>query len=825
MANAFHRFAEVDDLLRKALDQPPERRADFLKQSSAGDPELRHQVERLLDSGELDPLFEEGVMPQLLEATSLVGTVLGHYRIDGVLGRGGMGQVFRAHDPRLNRDVALKVVSEAEYGASHLDRLEREARNTSALNHPNIVTVYDIGREEGLAYIAMELVDGESLAERLERGRLKLQEALEIATQVAGGMAAAHSKGILHRDLKPGNIMVNREGTAKIVDFGLAKSSPLFDEDDETRPIEPDSITAHGAIVGTVAYMSPEQASGKRVDVRSDQFSFGTVLYELVTGDRPFSADSAVETLAAIISHPPVPPDERDSSIPATVVHVLERCLAKSPDERYQSSTDLALDLAAVRDGASSPTGLPGRPASRKAAEGDSRRWIGLAAALVLLSLAALVAWKTLDGPSQEELVAEETAEPVPSSVGPAMDSGPAAIAVLPFENRSDDPEGQYLAEGVSEDLITRLMSWRSFPVISQFSSFAHGSQPANLEGFAKDLGVRYVVQGSVRRDAETVRIGASLLDAQTGEVVWREQFDRAFQDIFALQEEISRQIVGQMLPELERREQARALSQPTDNLDAWTWAQRGWHHWALGNLEDLEVAAQAFEKAMELEGGFSDAYAGRALVYYFNFFLGHSSIDEVSDGLMQTAKRAVFLDEKSANAQHALAHAYAVAGEREQMLAAYRRSVDLNPGSALTLACAGEGMALAGEHEQALEWLEQALVLSPKDPALSFTLHSVALTHFAAGRYQDAVDWSERALEVQPTLAFAYRTAAASLALLGRIEEAKATYQEAADLEPEFTLVGGFRLLLTADPAIGERYLEGLRLAGLPKDEVDPLL
>ena len=395
---------------------------------------------------------------------------------------------------------------------------------------------------------------------------------------------------------------------------------------------------------------------------------------------------------------------------------------------------------------------------------------------------------------------------------------GRPAIAVLPFENLNGNPEEDYFVDGIVEDLIDRLASWRTFPVISGFSSFSY-SGDVDVREAAEELGARYMVRGSVRREQDTVRISVSLLDAASGMRIWSQRYDRPFNDVLMLQDEITEAIVGAMDPEIRTFDEARARRANPDDLTAWDWSQRGWWHFSRagrGSREDNGAALVAYQRAIESDPNLAAAAAGIALTHYQSVSAGWSADPDHSiEQLVKTADRAVMLDNRDPMSFHALGHAHALTGNRENMSAAFRRSLELNPSSSLVAICAGEGLAMAGYSEEAIEYLERAMRLSPRDPFVPWTYHSLALAHFSAARYQEAVQWAERAVNSNPEFGFAHRTRAASLAALGRLEEAKAALARAEVAEPDFNLAAGARLLITADPAVASRYLDGLRLAG----------
>ncbi len=464
------------------------------------------------------------------------GSRLGHFEIVSLLGSGGMGEVYRARDTRLGRDVAVKVLRpDLVQDEERLKRFEREARAASGLNHPNIVQIYDIGEHEGSRFIAMECVDGQSLRKLFENGPLPTKKLIKIATQTAEGLAKAHAAGIVHRDLKPENIMVTDDGYVKIIDFGLAKLRPGGSELDSERSTLDQIETYDGVVLGTVGYMSPEQVKGQAADFRSDQFSLGVVLYEAATGRRPFSAGSVAETFSAVLKEEPAPITESSARVPATLARVIERCLAKAPEERYDSTRDLVIQL---EDLGADARARGGRAKGRLAAGAAS---IGLLAVL-------LTVFYWLGNPRE------------PGGTGlPRVES----VAVLPLDNLSGDPEQEYFVAGMHEALITVLSKIGALKVISRTSVMRFQETNKSLPEIARELGVEAVIEGSVLRAGDRVRITAQLVHGATDEHLWAESYERDLEDVLTLQREVARAIAEEIQVTLTPEEKVRLAEAP----------------------------------------------------------------------------------------------------------------------------------------------------------------------------------------------------------------------------------------------------------------------
>ncbi|MEP6770066.1 MAG: protein kinase [Acidobacteriota bacterium] len=662
------------------------------------------------------------------------GHRLGPYEVLSALGAGGMGEVYRARDTRLERQVAVKVLPEG-FGADP-DRLRRfadEARAASALNHPNILTIHDVGEAGGSPYVVSELLEGVTLREELLPGPLPLKRVRQYAIGIARGLAAAHEKGIVHRDLKPENLFVTKDGRVKILDFGLAKlrppetlRGPLTEAPTEAPGTEP------GVILGTVGYMAPEQVRGEPADQRSDIFAFGTILYEMLTGERAFKRDTVVETMTAILKEerPPLPDSQRQ--IPAEFVRVLDHCLEKNPQERFQSAGDIAFALSA----------LPGQPVGSGAtSRRGSRRglaWGGAALALLVLAGAALL-W--------------QRAQKVGARRPQATSSDRRSIAVLPFQNLSPDPENSFFADGMTEDILAQLSKIRNLKVVSRTSVMRYKGTQKPLREIAAELGVAAILEGSVRRAGNRVRIVGQLVDASTDEHLWSETYDRQLEDVFAIQSDVAQRIAASLQATLSPAEKKRIEGRPTENLVAYDLYLKGRESYNRFRKEENEKAIENFQKALKLDPGFAQAYAGLGDCYAqrarrFGF------TESWLDASLEASRKAIAIAPELPEGHKALGLAYLVKGANRESLEASRRAVDLSPNHSPAVNNLATVLFALGRLDEALLSSRRAVALDPRNPV------SVVLM----GMVSDALDETgpaeasfRRALELQPDLAQAH--------------------------------------------------------------------
>jgi tetratricopeptide (TPR) repeat protein/TolB-like protein len=684
-----------------------------------------------------------------------LGSLVGPYRILAPLGAGGMGEVYRARDEKLNRDVALKILSaDLASNAEHLRRFQQEAHAASALNHPNIITIYDIGHFDGTAYIAMELVDGQDLRSMQAGQRLPLKNVLRVAVKVADGLAAAHERGIVHRDLKPENVMISRDGFVKILDFGLAKLVRPITENQTTAP-----HTTPGAVFGTVAYMSPEQAAGRNLDFRSDQFSLGVILYEMLTGRMPFSEATAAETLAMIIRHDPPSASTLNDSIPPELQRIVDRCLAKDPAERYASTRDLARDLREVRDRTSNTSEPRYRSDGQVTMPRRRAAWIGIAiAAVVIVTIGAVLKFR----------------EPATIAIPPRTQHGPLSVAILPFKDLSGTADSQIFTDGIAEMIRSRLGESRTVRVITAFDRASQGDPPS----VARSLGAAYAVTGAVQRLGNTVHLSVSLIDAKTGEQAAGETLNGTASDVFALQN----RAVNIVLTGMKVRRDTNERTIPAELSSA---ADQNAYVEALGLLQratdekSVDRAIATLEKLLlnARDSAPVNAQLARALLYKSQLSRRPGLIQQAT----LYAERAAELDDSQSEIHVRLGQLRNAVGRSADAEHEFRRALELRGDNADAYVGLADTYGSMGRASAAEEMYKKALSLRP-DHANFYDAYAFFL--FNAGRPKEAAANFLRATQLMPSPG-GFNNLGGAYQALGDYNAARQAYEKSISLGP----------------------------------------
>ncbi|MCB1183968.1 protein kinase [bacterium] len=664
----------------------------------------------------------------------MIGKSLAHYEITGLLGKGGMGEVYRARDTKLKRDVALKILpAELAADPARLERFQREAEAVAGVNHPNIVTLYSVEKDAGTHFLTMELVEGDELDHLLPPDGLGLPKVFEIGTAIADALAAAHGKGIVHRDLKPANVMITTDGHVKVLDFGLAKLA-------ETGPSTPDDatlalgLTREGAVLGTVPYMSPEQLRGRDVDHRSDIFSLGVLLYELSAGRRPFLGDNSADLTSSILKEAPPPLTELKPELPRHLGRILAHCLEKEPKDRYQSVLDIRNELRGLRREVESGVSVANGPLSGvHAASQKSRKglWIGIAATVLVLVGVAFFLGR------EEQAPPAETAATTPAI-------SDKSIAVMAFVDMSPRKDQEYFSDGIAEELLNLLANIPELKVISRTSAFSFKGKDVPLKQIGEELGVAHILEGSVRKAGNEIRITAQLIEAESDTHLWSETYDRELRDVFALQDEIAADVVDQLKVTLlgdapkskEVDPKAYALF-----LDA---RQAG----RLGSREGYERAIALCEQALAIDPGYADACVALAGAYV-NQAGATRPRDEGFALARNAAQKALTLDPDHAKA-HSLLGWIATYYDGDLRAAArhFQKALELEPNNLDIISNSAPLLGMLGRYGEEIAVNEY---FAERDPLNSNSYMNLGSSYFAARRWSDAVAQQREALRLSP--------------------------------------------------------------------------
>jgi serine/threonine protein kinase/tetratricopeptide (TPR) repeat protein len=627
--------------------------------------------------------------------TLATGSRIGAYEVLAPIGAGGMGEVYKARHHQLDREVAIKVLPSRLLGdRSALQRFEREAKTLATLSHPNILAIYDFLQEGAQHLVVAELLEGETLRNRLSAGVLQWRRAIEIATAIAEGLAAAHAKGVIHRDLKPENVYLTLDNRVKVLDFGLARTLPFASPDDDTAPAAI-HLTQPGTVLGTVGYMSPEQARGVAADGRSDVFSLGCVMYEMVAGRAPFERETAAETIAAILKDEPAYLTGSGEMVPPELERVLLHCLEKNPEQRFQTARDLAFALDALLKGSgAATTPYPGSRKGRKS--------------------------RTID-----------------------------TLAVLPFVNATGDPDAEYLSDGITESLINNLSSLPKLRVTARTTVFRYKGRQLPAQIVGQDLGVRAVLTGTLAQRGDALVLQVDLVDAADGAQLWGEQFNRQSAELFVMQDELAQRIMDKLRLRLTGDEKKRATKRHTQNLQAYQLYLKGRYHWNRRTADGFRQAIDFFNQATLKDTGYALAHSGLSDCFSLLGFYGALPPKVGYQRARAAAMKARELDDSCAEGHASLAmgllyHDWdGVGAERE-----FQRAIGLNPGYATARQWHAQMLLAQGKLDLALSEIRKAQELDP----LSFVIScALGMILYSSRKYDEAVREHRNTLELEP--------------------------------------------------------------------------
>jgi serine/threonine protein kinase/Tfp pilus assembly protein PilF len=714
------------------------------------------------------------------------GSIINQYKILSAIGKGGMGEVFLAQDTKLDRKVALKILPpEFADDADRMSRFVREAKSASALNHPNIITIYEIGEAAGTHFIATEFIDGKTLSEYAKANPLNYESALEIAIQVASALEEAHQAGIVHRDIKPDNVMVRANGLVKILDFGIAKLSGLAMTDEEAATAI--QSTSPGMVIGTANYMSPEQAKGRDVDGRTDIFSFGVMLYEMIVGHSPFAGENALDMIGAILKDEPKP---LNADVPAEIQKIIGKCLQKDRDERYQTIKEVGNDLKEVKqelelrnrmerslvpnEGEHKTQILPAttaeklnRTTNQTVVTNPKTKYLAIGLLSILLAVGGFFGYKYLS-PTNKQI---------------------ESIAVMPFVNESGNADVEYLSDGMTETLIKSLSNLPNLNVKPRSSVFRYKGKDTDLQTIAKELNVQAILNGRVVQRGEQLTLSLELVDAQKESVIWSEQYNRKPSELVSLQSEIGKEVSTKLKLKLSGADEAKVTKTSTANPEAYQAYLKGRYYWNRRTAENLRKAIEQFKTATDRDPNYALAYVGLADCYVvLNYYAGTPTSETVPQAKAY-AERAIAIDDQLAEPHASLGQVNKLSWQWAESEREFKRAIELNPNYATAYHWYSLLLRGLGRIDEGALMIRRAHDIDPLSSVIGVNISQM---YQFQNNHNASIENMLKVIEIDPNYSDAYSILGLSYLKQGHYAEAIANMEKAVELSnrASFTLV-----------------------------------